>query len=87
MWLIRTFAPDARGHGTEAVIAAIHQRSGRIDWLVAPIKLFATVVTLAVGGSVGKEAKLVQEPPSAASIVRPAPRGWCVETAGRATQR
>ena len=30
VWLIRTFAPTARGHGTEAVIAAIHQRSGRV---------------------------------------------------------
>ena len=49
------FAPTARGHGTEAVIAAVHQRSGRIDWLVAPVKLAATVLTLAFGGSVGKE--------------------------------
>lgn len=60
VWLIRTFAPDARGHGTEAVIAAVHQRSGRIDWSVAPVKLSATVVTLAVGGSVGKEGPAAQ---------------------------
>ena len=59
-WLIRTFAPTAKGHGTEAVIAAIHQRSGRIDWLVAPVKLLATVVTLAFGGSVGKEGPCAQ---------------------------
>ena len=60
VWLIRTFAPEARGHGTEAVIAAIHQRSGRIDWLIAPVKLAATVITLAVGGSVGKEGPAAQ---------------------------
>ncbi|MGE5126885.1 MAG: chloride channel protein [Betaproteobacteria bacterium] len=60
VWLIRTFAPTAKGHGTEAVIAAIHQRSGRVDWLVAPIKLLATVVTLAFGGSVGKEGPCAQ---------------------------
>jgi H+/Cl- antiporter ClcA len=60
VWLIRTFAPDARGHGTEAVIAAVHQRSGRIDWLIAPIKLGATVITLAFGGSVGKEGPAAQ---------------------------
>ena len=60
VWLIRAFAPDARGHGTEAVIAAIHQRSGRIDVLVAPIKLGATVLTLAFGGSVGKEGPAAQ---------------------------
>ena len=60
VWLIRTFAPDARGHGTEAVIAAVHQRAGRIDWIVAPIKLGATVLTLAFGGSVGKEGPAAQ---------------------------
>jgi H+/Cl- antiporter ClcA len=60
VWLIRTFAPDARGHGTEAVIAAVHQRSGRIDWLIAPVKLGATVLTLAFGGSVGKEGPAAQ---------------------------
>jgi H+/Cl- antiporter ClcA len=60
VWLVRTFAPDARGHGTEAVIAAVHERSGRIDWLVAPVKLLATVVTLAFGGSVGKEGPCAQ---------------------------
>ena len=60
VWIIRTFAADARGHGTEAVIAAVHQRSGRVDWLVAPVKLGATVVTLAFGGSVGKEGPAAQ---------------------------
>ncbi len=60
VWLIRTFAPTAKGHGTEAVIAAIHTRSGKVDWLVAPIKLLATVVTLAFGGSVGKEGPCAQ---------------------------
>ena len=60
MWLIRTFAPSAKGHGTEAVIAAIHTRSGKVDWLVAPVKLLATVLTLAFGGSVGKEGPCAQ---------------------------
>ncbi|HTY40911.1 MAG TPA: chloride channel protein [Thermoanaerobaculia bacterium] len=60
VWLIRRFAPTAKGHGTEAVIAAIHQRSGRIDWRVAPVKLAATVVTIASGGSVGKEGPCAQ---------------------------
>ncbi|HEV7503026.1 MAG TPA: chloride channel protein, partial [Vicinamibacteria bacterium] len=60
VWMIRTFAPTARGHGTEAVIAAVHQRSGRIEWRVAPVKLLATVLTLAFGGSVGKEGPCAQ---------------------------
>ena len=60
VWVVRRFAPDAKGHGTEAVIAAIHQRSGKIDWKVAPVKLAATIVTLAFGGSVGKEGPCAQ---------------------------
>src|SRR5262245_37395001 len=60
VWIIRTFAADARGHGTEAVIAAVHLRAGRVDWLVAPVKLSATVLTLAFGGSVGKEGPAAQ---------------------------
>jgi H+/Cl- antiporter ClcA len=68
VWLIRTFAPTAKGHGTEAVIAAVHQRSGRIDWKVAPIKLLATVLTLAFGGSVGKEGPCAQIGASISSI-------------------
>ncbi len=60
VWLIGKFAPEASGHGTEAVIAAVHQRSGRIDWLIAPVKLGATVLTLTFGGSVGKEGPAAQ---------------------------
>ena len=60
VWLIRNFAPTARGHGTEAVIAAVHQRAGKIEWRVAPIKLLATLLTLAFGGSVGKEGPCAQ---------------------------
>ncbi len=68
VWLIRTFAPTAKGHGTEAVIAAVHQSSGKIDWRVAPVKLLATVLTLAFGGSVGKEGPCAQIGASIASL-------------------
>lgn len=60
VWIIRTYAPSAKGHGTEAVIAAVHQRSGRVDVAVAPVKLLATVITLACGGSAGKEGPCAQ---------------------------
>lgn len=60
VWLIRTFAPTAKGHGTEAVITAIHQNYGKVNWAVAPVKLLATVITLAAGGSVGKEGPCAQ---------------------------
>ncbi len=62
-------APDAAGHGTEAVIRAVHRRSGRIDWKVAPIKALASVATMAAGGSAGKEGPSAQIGASIASAL------------------
>ncbi len=54
-WVVRKFAPEAEGHGTEKVIEAVHKKNGKIDIAVIPVKLFATVITLFSGGSAGKE--------------------------------
>lgn len=59
-FLIVKFAPDAEGHGTEKVIEAIHQREGKIDIKVIPVKLLATLITLVTGGSAGKEGPCAQ---------------------------
>ncbi len=58
--LIKYLAPDAKGHGTEKVIEAIHKRAGKIKLMVVPVKLVATLITLAAGGSVGKEGPCAQ---------------------------
>lgn len=58
--LIHYLAPDAEGHGTEKVIEAIHRRSGKIHLLVVPVKLVASVLTIAFGGSSGKEGPCAQ---------------------------
>lgn len=58
--LIKYLAPDAEGHGTEKVIEAIHKRAGKIPVLVIPIKLITTIITLATGGSAGKEGPSAQ---------------------------
>jgi H+/Cl- antiporter ClcA len=58
--LVKVLAPEAEGHGTEKVIEAVHQRSGRIDKAVVPVKLIATILTLAAGGSAGKEGPCAQ---------------------------
>ncbi len=55
VWLVKRFAPDAEGHGTEKVIEAVHKKSGKIELAVIPVKLVATVLTVFSGGSVGKE--------------------------------
>ncbi|HUL36262.1 MAG TPA: chloride channel protein, partial [Thermodesulfobacteriota bacterium] len=58
--MIKYLAPDAEGHGTEKVIEAIHKNSGKIKPIVVPIKLIATIITLALGGSAGKEGPCAQ---------------------------
>lgn len=58
--IVKYLAPDAEGHGTEKVIEAIHKRAGRISLAVVPVKLVATIITLAGGGSAGKEGPCAQ---------------------------
>ena len=58
--VVKYLAPEAEGHGTEKVIEAVHKRSGKINAMVVPVKLIATIVTLAFGGSVGKEGPCAQ---------------------------
>ena len=58
--VIDFLAPDAGGHGTEKVIEAVHKRSGKIKAMVVPVKLVTTVITLAFGGSAGKEGPCAQ---------------------------
>lgn len=58
--LVKTFAPDAEGHGTEKIIEAVHRRFGKMNPMVVPVKLAATVITIAFGGSAGKEGPAAQ---------------------------
>lgn len=69
VFLIRTFAPNATGHGTEKVIEAVHKKDGLIEASVIPIKLVATVITMFTGGSVGKEGPGAQIGAGAASFI------------------
>ncbi|MBT1070327.1 chloride channel protein [Pelotalea chapellei] len=67
--LTRFLAPDAAGHGTEKVIEAVHQRAGHISFRIVPVKLAATIITLASGGSAGKEGPCAQIAAALASSV------------------
>ena len=58
--LVKFLAPDAEGHGTEKVIEAVHRHEGVIKAAVVPVKLVATVITIAFGGSAGKEGPCAQ---------------------------
>lgn len=58
--MVKFLAPDAEGHGTEKVIEAVHKNDGIINAAVVPVKLVATIITIAFGGSAGKEGPCAQ---------------------------
>ena len=59
-YLVRTFAREARGHGVPEVIEAVMTRGGRMRKRVVSIKALASSLTIAAGGSVGREGPIVQ---------------------------
>jgi len=58
--LTRFFAPEAKGHGVPEVIEAVMTRSGRMRGRIVAIKALASSITIATGGSVGREGPIVQ---------------------------
>jgi chloride channel protein, CIC family len=59
-FIVYTWAPEAEGHGTDAFIDAFHNKSGYIRTRVPFIKGVASVITLATGGSAGREGPIAQ---------------------------
>ncbi|RME58796.1 MAG: chloride channel protein, partial [Candidatus Dadabacteria bacterium] len=59
-WLANTFAPEAKGHGVPEVMEAQTVRGGKIRGIVVVIKSLASSITIASGGSVGREGPIVQ---------------------------
>lgn len=59
-WLVRTFAPEAKGHGVPEVMDAIHYNRGIIRPTVAAIKALASSLSIGTGGAVGREGPIIQ---------------------------
>ncbi len=60
VWLVKTFAPQAKGHGVPEVIDAIHYNKGIIPGKVSLVKAIASSLTIGTGGSLGREGPIVQ---------------------------
>jgi CIC family chloride channel protein len=58
--LVFTLAPEAEGHGTDAMIRAFHRGGGMIRGRVPLIKAVASIVTIGSGGSAGQEGPIAQ---------------------------
>jgi CIC family chloride channel protein len=59
-YLVRSFAPEAKGHGVPEVIDAIYYRSSIIRPTVALVKSLASSVCIGTGGAVGREGPIIQ---------------------------
>jgi CIC family chloride channel protein len=54
-WLVTRWAPEVEGHGADTAIRAFHRSGGVLRARVAPIKAFASAITIGSGGSAGRE--------------------------------
>ncbi len=59
-FIVYRFAPEAEGHGTDAVIRAYHREGGVIRARVPIVKIIASAITLGTGGSGGREGPIAQ---------------------------
>ncbi len=58
--LVFTLAPEAEGHGTDAMIESFHRKKGLVRRRVPLIKTIASALTIGSGGSAGKEGPIAQ---------------------------
>jgi CIC family chloride channel protein len=60
VFLVRRFAPEAKGHGVPEVMDAIFYKRGNIRGTVALIKALASAVSIGSGAAVGREGPIIQ---------------------------
>jgi CIC family chloride channel protein len=58
--LVFFIAPEAEGHGTDAVIKSFHHLRGRIRKRVPVVKAISSAITIGSGGSAGREGPIAQ---------------------------
>jgi CIC family chloride channel protein len=59
-FLVKNFAPEAKGHGVPEVMDAIYYDKGIVRPIVAVIKSLASALSIGSGGSIGREGPIIQ---------------------------
>lgn len=59
-FLVKNFAPEAKGHGVPEVMDAIYYERGKVRPIVALVKALASSISIGSGGSVGREGPIIQ---------------------------
>ena len=60
VFLVKNFAPEAKGHGVPEVMDAIYYREGIIRPIVAVVKSLASAISIGTGAAVGREGPIIQ---------------------------
>lgn len=60
VFLVKNFAPEAKGHGVPEVMDAVYYKKGVIRPVVAAVKSLASALSIGSGGSVGREGPIIQ---------------------------
>jgi ABC-type multidrug transport system ATPase subunit len=69
VFLVRNFAPEAKGRGVGEVMDAVYTAKGQIRPIVAIIKPLASAISIGTGGSLGREGPIVQIASSIGSTI------------------
>lgn len=60
LFIVRRWAPEAKGHGVPEVMDAIYYKGGKIRPAVVVIKSLASAISIGSGASVGREGPIIQ---------------------------
>ena len=60
VFLVKNFAPEAKGHGVPEVMDAIYNSKGTIRPVVSVVKALASALSIGSGGSIGREGPIIQ---------------------------
>ena len=68
-FLVKRFAPEARGPGVSEVIDAIYYQGGVIRPVVPVVRALASAISIGTGGAVGREGPIIQIGSALGSLV------------------
>jgi CIC family chloride channel protein len=60
VYIVKTFAPEAKGHGVPEVMDAVFYKHGNIRGKVALFKALASALSIGSGAAVGREGPIIQ---------------------------
>jgi chloride channel protein, CIC family len=60
VFLVKNFAPEAKGHGVPEVMDAVYHRRGIIRPVVSVVKALASALSIGSGASIGREGPIIQ---------------------------